>query len=312
MTAGRTTDSIQTLVGGYCGDVASLANLLSETLRRLASQGEHDALAACRPQIGEVVAAMSALTETLHSLPNAPHDTGPHVDSIDVDAAPSLSMYREDQWADYIDTTDEQQVEDKPQQPPVSFAPKTQQTFDSRLIESDSPAPRAEAQSLSEEERLTTSTSLRGRNASMPLPALFHMLERGRKTGVLTVDLEHDVLAFEFERGLLQSCVAKNVPEDERLCNLLDEIGSHDPKAIELMLDQAEGKTGLYAGEVLVRHGLVTNGQLQQALEEQLFLRFRRASQAAEGRYEFRECEHRPTDGRIKIAPMELTFRLRD
>jgi hypothetical protein len=76
---------------------------------------------------------------------------------------------------------------------------------------------------------------------------------------------------------------------------------------LQPLLDQVDDQKPEQLGALVVEHGIATNGQVLEALEQQVRLRFQRACRAPDTTYEFLEGPPRPTDGRIKIAPIELT-----
>lgn len=151
--------------------------------------------------------------------------------------------------------------------------------------------------------------SLKGTSATIPLRSVFQFIERVRKSGVMRVDLDDEVLTFEFEAGLVLACRTSNQGKGDRLGDLLADV--EDARELRALLTQGETMNNLQIGELVVRSGLVTNGQVMNALETQVHGRFRRACDAQLACYEFIEGTIAAGDGRIRIAPMELTFESR-
>lgn len=148
--------------------------------------------------------------------------------------------------------------------------------------------------------------SLKGSNATMPVRSVFQFLERARKSGVMRVELADEVVTFEFEGGWIHLCRTDNQGKSDRLGDLL--AGTCDDKELQALLAKAVAMNNLQVGELVVRSGLVSNGQVLDALEAQVRLRFQRVCDSVVAKYEFVEGLVRPRDGRVRIAPMELAF----
>ncbi|MFT6080949.1 MAG: hypothetical protein ACJAYX_003836 [Planctomycetota bacterium] len=148
--------------------------------------------------------------------------------------------------------------------------------------------------------------SLKGSNATMPVRSVFQFLERARKSGVMRVELADEVVTFEFEGGWIRLCRTDNQDKSDRLGELL--AGTCNDKELQALLAKAVAMNNLQVGELMVRSGLVSNGQVLDALEAQARLRFQRVCDSVVAKYEFVECLVRPRDGRVRIAPMELAF----
>lgn len=149
---------------------------------------------------------------------------------------------------------------------------------------------------------------LEGSAQTMPILPVFQFLERMRKSGVITVSMPDETMTFEFDHGCVQSCTTTSTEHDDRLGDILLELETCDAEPLTEILDQAAGKSSLQVGEMIVRARLATNGEIIDALETQARRRFRRACEAEEASYHFVEGTARRTDGRIRIAPMELSF----
>ncbi|MFT4515877.1 MAG: hypothetical protein ACI91B_004598 [Planctomycetota bacterium] len=156
---------------------------------------------------------------------------------------------------------------------------------------------------------VSVNPSLKGSNASMPVHSVFQFIERVRKSGVMRVELADEAITFEFEGGWVHSCRTNNLDKGDRLGDLL--AGVCDEKELRVLLEQAEAMNNLQIGELIVRSGLVSNGQVLDALEAQIHRRFGRACESAEATYEFVEGVVVKSDGRVRIAPMELAFQAR-
>jgi hypothetical protein len=140
----------------------------------------------------------------------------------------------------------------------------------------------------------------------MPLLSVFQFLGRMRKSGVLTVRLVGETMTFEFENGSVQSCLSSTMARGERLGDLLVESKACTREALSRFIARF-GKTAKHqVGELIVREGLVTNGQVLEALELQVRRRFARACKTPEATYEFHDGQPRRSDGRVRITPAEL------
>jgi hypothetical protein len=148
---------------------------------------------------------------------------------------------------------------------------------------------------------------LRGTSRTMPLLSVFQFLGRMRKDGFLCVQVGDETMAFEFHRGFVQASTSDSTPPGERLGELLAMTGACTADDLAPLLDQLDDQKPDQLGALVIERGLATNGQVLEALEQQVRLRFHRACKATDTTYEFLEGAPGPTDGRIKIAPIELT-----
>ena len=148
---------------------------------------------------------------------------------------------------------------------------------------------------------------LRGTSQSMPLLSVFQFLGRMRKTGVMRVTLGNETLTFEMVNGCVQLAVSDNSPKDEQLGELLIEQGMCTRQAIAPLLASASSSNEKL-GNLVIQQKLVSNGQILEALELQVQRRFARACKNLNASYQFDECAPRPTDGRIRITPLELSY----
>ena len=141
----------------------------------------------------------------------------------------------------------------------------------------------------------------------MPLLSVFQFLGRMRKTGIMRVTLGSETLTFEMVNGCVQLAVSDNSPKDEQLGELLIEQGMCTRQAITPLLASASSSNEKL-GNLVVQQKLVSNGQILEALELQVQRRFARACKNLNASYQFDECAPRPTDGRIRITPLELSY----
>lgn len=170
------------------------------------------------------------------------------------------------------------------------------------------PAPRTKRRPLRQPPATAAGQALKGTNHTMPVLSVFQFVERMRKSGVMTVKIADEVLTFEFDNGCVQACKSTCQDKGDRLGDLLIELCGCEPKAITDILYRTKGKSKLQLGEMILKSGCATNGQIMDALEAQVRRRFSRACKATDAIYEFIDCTPDRTDGRVRITPMELAF----
>lgn len=149
---------------------------------------------------------------------------------------------------------------------------------------------------------------LRGTNQSMPVLSVFQFLGRMRKTGTMIVYRADETLAFEFVNGCVQFTASDRCPVDERLGELLVELGFCTRDALAPALAKVGVSSSERLGQLVVQQGIVSNGQVLEALERQVHRRFHRVCNGEDVHYEFEEGVCVPGDGRIRITPMELAY----
>jgi hypothetical protein len=156
--------------------------------------------------------------------------------------------------------------------------------------------------------RAARAETLKGTNRSMPLLSVFQFLGRMRKSGTVHVYIETETLAFEFVNGCIEFTASDRCPVGERLGELLVELGSCSREALAPILAKVGVSSAHRLGHLVVEARLVSNGQVLEALESQVRRRFQRVCSSPEAAYEFDEGRRLPGDGRIRIAPLELSF----
>lgn len=156
--------------------------------------------------------------------------------------------------------------------------------------------------------RGTPSGTLKGTNRSMPLLSVFQFLGRMRKSGTVHVYIAEETLAFEFVNGCIEFTASDRCPVGERLGELLVELGFCSREALAPILAKVGVSSAHRLGHLVVEARLVSNGQVLEALENQVRRRFQRVCASPEAAYEFDEGRRLPGDGRIRITPIELSF----
>ena len=144
---------------------------------------------------------------------------------------------------------------------------------------------------------------------SMPLASVFQFLGRMQKTGILTVLMPEETMTFELVDGYVEFTTTDSPRTEERLGELLTAMGFAWADHVEELARKQSGNRRL--GSVLAGEQIVSNGQLAEALERQVHLRFQRALNCTEASYTFHEVPRPVNDGRIRLRPSELLFETR-
>lgn len=153
--------------------------------------------------------------------------------------------------------------------------------------------------------RPTASCMLQGSNDTMPLRSVFQFLSRMRKSGTLRVMLDTEEMTFDLSDGCMVATTSTCPPNAERIGDLLVDLGFVDPLDLEAFAKQ-HGDGLRQLGGALVNNRRITEGQLAEALEQQVSRRFQRAVGAPTATYDFRECPRPGGDGRIRIRAFEI------
>ncbi|MCA8977176.1 MAG: DUF4388 domain-containing protein [Planctomycetes bacterium] len=148
---------------------------------------------------------------------------------------------------------------------------------------------------------------LKGSNQSMPMLSVCQFLGRTRKSGTMHVTVGDERMTFEFKNGFVQHTTSSGGPANKRIGEVLIAMGFCGDRDLAAALSDSAA-AGLTVGERVLRSKIVTHGQLLEALERQVQLRFVRACRAPLASYEFEEGACPTTDGRIHITPFELAW----
>lgn len=144
---------------------------------------------------------------------------------------------------------------------------------------------------------------------SMPLSSVFQFLGRMQKTGILTVLMPEETMTFELVDGYVEFTTTDSPRTEERLGELLTAMGFAWADHVENLARKNTGSRRL--GSVLAGEQIVSNGQLAEALERQVHIRFQRALGCNDASYTFHEVQRPVNDGRIRLRPSELLFETR-
>ena len=297
------------LIEGYCDDFVSFASTLAQTLEQVTMRGL--GFDACRESLMRTERGMRNLADAIQELleRGTTEFNTLLVKPGEQNGAPQTARPSRNQ------PPTGKQSGKRPAplgpRPPAPAAPTA-------TMPTSTPKPPAERRAKVERRPNPTATNagaqganarepLRGTSQSMPLLSVFQFLGRMRKTGVMHVTLNNETMTFELVNGCVQLAVSDNSPKDEHLGELLIERGMCTRQAIAPLLASASASNEKL-GNLVIQHKLVTNGQILEALELQVQRRFARACKHLNASYQFDECAPRPTDGRIRITPLELSY----
>lgn len=332
------------LIEGYCDDFVSLAATLAQTLEQVAMRGI--AIDASRPSLDRIEHGMRDLADAIRelldrgSVPNdlgtalgrkrepaatpgaqspAPRPPAPQPaparptrplggDGQPMAGDPAQSYGVRPRQAPSTASSSRpapQQQPPQPQQPPPPTAPPPAPRSISAASDvrtTRPPQPQANAP------RANRAENLKGTNRSMPLLSVFQFLGRMRKSGTVHVRIQDETLAFEFVNGCIEFTASDRCPVTERLGELLVELGFSTREALAPVLAKVGVSSAHRLGQLVIEDKLVSNGQVLEALELQVKRRFQRVCTHPDAAYEFEEGRRLPGDGRIRIAPFELSF----
>lgn len=335
------------LIEGYCDDFVSLAAMLAQTLEQVAMRGinfepSRTSLQRIEHGMRELADAIRELLErgsvsgdfetvlgrkkaTDESAAAMPSPTAPvsgavqRVNRPGGEAKPTAGASR--QPATPPTTQQTPASKPAPAGAPPAKASTSQPPAASRSIAASSqartarPSPPTSRASTGAPVSASAATprsqrteTLKGTNRSMPLLSVFQFLGRMRKSGTVHVYVQEETLAFEFVNGAIEFTASDRCPVGERLGELLVELGSCTRETLAPILAKVGVSSAHRLGHLVIEARLVTNGQVLEALEAQVKRRFQRVCTDPDAAYEFEEGRRLPGDGRIRIAPIELSF----
>jgi hypothetical protein len=129
--------------------------------------------------------------------------------------------------------------------------------------------------------------SLQGNSWSIPLPDLIGFLAAGHKTGVLWVDSPEENFLIGLVDGKLMHATSDCAAEGTRMGEVLVGMGSLTQGQLDRFLEEREGDS--LSGETLLEAGLISPGELQQALSHQAQQLFHRLIETKNAIFRFRE-----------------------
>jgi hypothetical protein len=146
-----------------------------------------------------------------------------------------------------------------------------------------------------------------GDTGSISMPDLLHMLSMQRQTGTLTISLADEDVCLEFATGELTHAFSRNTPSDQRLGEILVRRGILTTKQLDNALRGASDKKSRI-GDALRTLGLVKEADLRAALDEQMQGLFHRIIASPCASYVFREGmeSHAPDRARVNLMQLLL------
>jgi len=280
-----------TLIEGCCVDFVALASVLAQTLEQVSSRNSK--LGRSRPQLERLERGMREMAATIRDL----LERGQEVAEVEI--APR----RPETDAKHVLTAPEPTQEQKAAPkltpdvaPPPAARDTAKPATPARPIDPMATAPRpTQAPAAPAPQQPPASPS--------PMRAMFASLEADRRGGTLYVQAGRETLAFEFVGGCITQTANDGVVTDERLGNLLVELGSCTRDQLARAFAKMNPDQNHLLGEMLVRECTVSNRQIVAALEQQVQRRVRRACATADAHFDFADGELLADDGRVRVAP---------
>lgn len=147
---------------------------------------------------------------------------------------------------------------------------------------------------------LQAEPTLRGTSQSMPLPRVFDLLVRFRRTGCLHVRTTDEHLRFVFVEGMVVATSSDNQPIAQRLGQILEQMGIIPRRHLQALLDRSvrEQKP---LGRLLVDEQFLSIPQLVRALTIQVHARLERAYYATRAAFAFVPSTGELIDDHVRV-----------
>lgn len=311
-TAQFPASAASTLIEGYCEDFASLSSILAQTLEQVSMRGL--SLGKSGERLGSLEQGMRDLADAIHELLVKQPTAKPTADAGGKDPKkvaqsntlqPAAAGGGIGQAAGHTAGLARRAVGPGAHAEPAPARPPATATAPSAATPA---APAAPAPATTAATRRSADASLRGTNQSMPLLSVVQFIGRTRKSGVLKIDLGNGHINFRFSEGSVCATEASHCPESERLGDVLVDLGFCKRADIDTLMRGACDEPGKRLGDLILSTGLVSSGQIVEALETQVQRRFQRACKTPAATYEFSPGPRVAGDGRIMISSFELTY----
>jgi hypothetical protein len=289
------------LIEGYCDDFVSLAAILAQTLEQISIRGI--SIDRSKASLARIENGMRNLAEAIHELVERGKVTtalGPVIQKDEVIAPPPQAAPPATTAAPAAAIAPAAPPRPTPAPAPIANRPQgraastparntpTPPAPTPIRTPAPGPTPPPTAAAVKPPTR-AASGSLKGQTKDMPLLTVFQMLAKSQKLGTLHVCLAQEQLAFDLAKGTITSASSDQCPHEERLGELLIELGHCTREQIDEVAQKAAGGGFDRFGEVAVELGHVRAEQVADALREQVRRRFIRACKAAAATYEFTE-----------------------
>lgn len=324
------------IVAAYCQEVGKLATTLADLLDVAASRadsftpGDRDALLALGESIGRLASHVDRAAAARDDAPAAPLAQAP------AQAAPSAAASKpvydhpfETRPMPGISRTEITQAVSGMLEPERSrrgadyadFMNWVRRDFEAcqsvdttpmGAVPAPAEAPRPTKTVVPRERLLETlqqeighAARIQGTTDSIPMKAVFQLIEGGRKTGCLHLRTPTEHLQFMFDGGNVVAVSSDDPPRGLRLGDILVRLGHVDEATLTAFLTRIRA-TGVPLGEALARESLVTVEQLAEALQNQLHEQFARMEREPNAAYGFVPATRSDHDGKLKVTPREL------
>lgn len=141
------------------------------------------------------------------------------------------------------------------------------------------------------------------------LPDILQMIAQQQKTGILTVQGEHDILAVSFLRGEIVAADALNQNFEEGLGEVLASQGLVRPEDFA-RVSEGHRSSGQRLSDYLVEKGILSRQQLLGALRQQTYRLLLQVLRWSEGEFKFYSGEEVSfEEGVVPISVEELLMR---
>ncbi|MGE0141885.1 MAG: DUF4388 domain-containing protein [Planctomycetota bacterium] len=147
---------------------------------------------------------------------------------------------------------------------------------------------------------LKSEPTLRGTSQSMPLPRVFDLLVRFRRTGCLHVRSTDEHLCFVFVDGMVVATSSDNQPIAQRLGEILEQMGVIPRRHLQSLLDRC-AREQKPLGRLLVDEQFLSIPQLVRALTIQVHARLERAYYATRAAFAFVPTTGELIDDHVRV-----------
>lgn len=129
--------------------------------------------------------------------------------------------------------------------------------------------------------------ALEGDLSIFRLPDILQVIAQQGKTGILTVQGEHDILAVSFHQGQVVAADALNQSFEEMLGQVLASQGVLAPDRFQRLAEEHRSTAGERLADFLIRRGALTREQLLAALRFQTYRLLLEVLRWREGEFKF-------------------------
>ena len=148
----------------------------------------------------------------------------------------------------------------------------------------------------------------RGDTGSISIPDILQMIQMQAQSGILSVQLDDEMVQLEFEEGQIVHAFSRNSPAGQRLGEILVERGAISEEELKKILERLRAKNARF-GDAVREEQVVEESELRAALDQQMQSLFHRLIASGSATYEFREGLEDATPDRANV---NLTLLLLD